>query len=217
MTELSAILRQDSLYPHPERLVQFFGNHDQTRFFTETHESLPRLKEALGLMATLRGVAELYSGDEIAMAGGEDPDDRRDFPGGFPGQAAPSAFTVASRTAVQQAAFAWTAALLAARRAHPALQGAPQQDLLADDSAFVFLRTSNLVGCVVGQTEEAVLVAVNKKPEPRTLKLPIAGTALAGCRQLEPLTPANVGTAIFVDGAVEMRIPADSFVIFSVR
>jgi len=217
MTELSEILRQDSLYPHPERLVHFFGNHDQTRFFTEAHESLPRLKEALGLMATLRGAAELYSGDEIAMPGGEDPDNRHDFPGGFPGEAAPSAFTAATRTPIQQATFAWTAGLLATRKTHPALQGAPQQDLLADETAFVFLRTSNLNGCAAGQTGEAVLIAVNKMPEPRTLKLPIDGTALAGCKQFEPLAPASAGTAILGNGALELTVPADSFVLFAVH
>src|ERR1035441_10030122 len=76
MTHLADILRQDALYPHPEHLVHFFGNHDTTRFLTEAKGSLPRLKEAIGLLATLRGTPELYSGDEIAMSGGEDPDNR---------------------------------------------------------------------------------------------------------------------------------------------
>lgn len=98
MTDLEAILRQDSLYPHPERQVHFFGNHDTTRFLTEAKGSLPRLKEALGLLATLRGTPEFYAGDEIAMPGGADPDNRHDFPGGFPGDAA-NAFNAATRTA----------------------------------------------------------------------------------------------------------------------
>ena len=38
---------------------------------------------AFVLLATLRGTPEIYSGDEIAMEGKEDPDNRRDFPGGF--------------------------------------------------------------------------------------------------------------------------------------
>lgn len=53
--------------------LDFFGNHDTTRFLNEAHGSLPRLREALGPLTTLRGAAELYSGDEIAMLGGEDP------------------------------------------------------------------------------------------------------------------------------------------------
>jgi glycosidase len=34
---------------------------------------------------TTRGIPLLYYGDEIAMEGGSDPDNRRDFPGDFPG------------------------------------------------------------------------------------------------------------------------------------
>ena len=98
MTELAKVLRQDALYPHPERLVPFIGNHDTTRFLTEADGSVPKLKLALGLLLTLRGMPQIYSGDEIGMPGGEDPDNRHDFPGGFAGDAH-NAFTKAGRTA----------------------------------------------------------------------------------------------------------------------
>ena len=132
MTELAAVLRQDALYPHPERLVTFIGNHDTTRFLTEAGGSVPRLKLALGLLATLRGMPQLYSGDEIGMEGGKDPDNRRDFPGGFPGDAH-SAFTRHGRTATEQSIFAWTSGMLALRASHPALETGLEQDLFADD------------------------------------------------------------------------------------
>jgi glycosidase len=220
MTALVAILREDSLYPHPERLVHFFGNHDTTRFLTEAKGSLPRLKEALGLLATLRGTPELYAGDEIAMPGGEDPDNRRDFPGGFPSEESntqPSAFAAATRTADQQSTFAWTAALFAARRSHPTLQGAPQQDLFADETAFVFVRTANMSGCTADHAQEAVLVVLNTKPVPRSLTIPAGNTALEACNQFQPLAPADSGTASVVNGAVQLEVPADSFSLFSVR
>jgi glycosidase len=220
MTDLASILRQDSLYPHPERLVHFFGNHDTTRFLTEAGGSLPRLKEALGLMATLRGTPELYSGDEIAMSGGADPENRHDFPGGFPADgnpAQPSAFDSATRTPDQQSTFAWTAALLAVRKRHPVLQGAPQQNLFADETAFVFIRTLSPSGCTGAHTEEAVLVLVNKKPQPRTVTLPAADTALAGCTQFQPLAPAGDGSATLANGSVQFNLPADSFTLFTVR
>jgi glycosidase len=83
MTELADLLRKDALYPHPERLVTFIGNHDTTRFMTEAGGSAAKLKMSLGLMLTMRGMPQIYRGDEIGMPGGPDPDDRRDFPGGF--------------------------------------------------------------------------------------------------------------------------------------
>jgi len=216
MTDLATILRQDSLYPHPERLVHFFGNHDTSRFVTDAKGSLPRLKEALGLLATLRGTPELYSGDEIAMPGGDDPDNRRDFPGGFPGDAA-SAFNAATRSADQQSTFAWASGLFAARKSHAALQGAPQQNLFADETAFVFERAADLSGCKAGHAQDAVLVAVNKSSAARTLNLPAAGTALAGCSQFIPLAPANSGSASLANGSVQVTVPADSFAMFSLQ
>jgi neopullulanase len=216
MTNLAAILRQDSLYPHPERLVQFFGNHDTSRFLTEAKGSLPRLKEALGLLATLRGTPELYSGDEIAVTGGEDPANRRDFPGGFPGDAA-SAFNAATRTADEQATFDWTAGLFATRKSHPALRGAPQQDIFADDSALVFVRTENLSGCPVAASQDTVMVVLNKSPVARRISFPDAGTALRGCNRFSALAPADRGDAVELNGTIHITMPAESFVLFAVQ
>ena len=80
MTELTKVLRQDALYPHPERLVPFIGNHDTTRFFTEASGSVPKVKLALGLLLTLRGMPQIYSGDEIGMAGRETRTTAATFP-----------------------------------------------------------------------------------------------------------------------------------------
>ena len=87
MSKLAEVLRLDALYPHPERLVPFEGNHDTTRFLSEAGATPGKLKLAFGILATMRGMPQIYSGDEIAMMGGEDPDNRRDFPGGFGGDA----------------------------------------------------------------------------------------------------------------------------------
>jgi glycosidase len=114
MSELTTVLRQDGLYPHPERLVPFIGNHDTMRFLTDAGGSVPRLKLALGLLATLRGMPQIYSGDEIGMTGGEDPENRHDFPGGFPGDSH-DAFSQTGRTATEQDLFAWISGMLALR------------------------------------------------------------------------------------------------------
>jgi glycosidase len=79
------VLQQDRLYPRPDLLVPFFGNHDVERFAFAKGASPERLKLAFSILLTMRGLPELYYGDEIGMTGGNDPDNRRDFPGGFPG------------------------------------------------------------------------------------------------------------------------------------
>src|SRR6185437_8935612 len=137
MTGLADIQREDWLYPHPERLVTFLGNQDTGRFLSEPGSSIARLKLAFGLIATMRGMPQIYSGDEIAMSAGNNSDNRRDFPGGFPGDSA-NAFTASGRNAQQEAMHAWVEGLLQLRAHHDVLQSGAQQNLFVDDTGFVF-------------------------------------------------------------------------------
>lgn len=220
MTELTKVLGQDALYPHPERLVAFIGNHDTTRYLTEAGGSVPKLKLALGLLLTLRGMPQLYSGDEIAMAGGDDPDNRRDFPGGFAGDAH-SAFTQAGRTATEQNVFAWTSSLLALRNTHASLQTGMEQNLFADEDAFAFVRTREEAGCssdhAADPSKARLLVVLNKAQRGKVLDLPVAETALAGCTEFQPVTPATGAAPLVIDGKLHLEEPAESMTVFVVR
>jgi glycosidase len=125
---------------------------------------------------------QIYSGDEIAMRGGEDPDNRHDFPGGFPGDPQ-NAFTPAGRTPEQADVHDWVASLFQFRRHHPTLAAGQQQDLLYDDSAFVYVRTPDLhQGCAAGSGEH-YLIALDDSDQPRTLTLDTDHTALQACTQ----------------------------------
>ncbi len=68
MAAIEDVLRDDWLYPHPERLVTFIGNHDTERFLSQPGASVADLKLGFALLATLRGMPQIYSGDEIAMS-----------------------------------------------------------------------------------------------------------------------------------------------------
>ena len=160
------ILRQDSLYPHPEYLVPFFANHDTTRFAGMPGTTPGKLKLAFGLILTLRGVPELYYGDEIAMPGGGDPDNRRDFPGGWHDDPR-NAFTADGRTAEQQEVFQFVQTLLAVRKEHDALRGGRLWHLAADDSSYVFVRESD---------EERLAVAFNNATTEKSLRLSLRDT-----------------------------------------
>lgn len=228
MTELAAVLRQDALYPHPERLVPFIGNHDTTRFLTEAGGSVTRLKLALGLLVTLRGMPELYSGDEIGMTGGADPDNRRDFPGGFPGDTH-NAFTGAGRTSTEQEIFAWTSGMLALRASHPALETGLEQDLFADNDLFAFVRAPEVAGCSPSNKHnpgaKRLLIVVNKAAKSKSLDLPVEDTALAGCTELQAIAPATLqtiapatGTApVLGGGRLHLEEPAESISVYEVQ
>ncbi len=171
-TRLEEQWRMDPLYPHPERLVPFLGNHDTPRFLSEPGATPRQLQLAFAVLLTMRGTPQLYSGDEIAMQGGDDPDNRRDFPGGFPGDLQ-SAFSANTRTPAQQELYDWVHTLLQIRKAHTALQDGDQQVLKADETRLVYTRTDS---------HEQLVLAVNNSEEPVDIQVPLQDTAMGNAR-----------------------------------
>jgi alpha-amylase len=84
--EPQGILNQDLAYRNAYQLVTFLDNHDTPRFFHlaggegRPAEAMARTKLALTFLLTTRGIPQLYYGAELAMEGGEHPDNRRDMP-----------------------------------------------------------------------------------------------------------------------------------------
>ncbi len=78
--ELAVMLSHDHLYPDPSMLVTFLGLHDVERYMNVQGASAENLKLAFTFLLTTRGAPMIYYGDEIALPGGNDPDNRRDFP-----------------------------------------------------------------------------------------------------------------------------------------
>ena len=199
---IADVLRHDALYPHPEMLVPFFANHDVARFASAEGSSPTKLKLAFGLTLTLRGIPELYYGDEIGMPGGNDPDNRRDFPGGWTGDAN-DAFTETGWTREQREIFAYVKELLRIRREHAALRGGRLWHLVSDESAYVFLRESE---------EERVVVAFNREDKARELQIPRSGTPLQNAETLSLLLGG--AKANLTRGAAHISMPAQSLSIF---
>src|SRR5580692_5117454 len=205
MKTIIEVLRHDDLYPHPEMLVTFIGNHDETRFVSEKDSSPVKLKAAFGLLLTLRGIPQIYSGDEIAMPGGADPDNRRDFPGGFPGDPH-DAFTAGGRTAEQQDVFVYAKALLALRQSHAALRTGKQWHIGWGDTYYAFLREL---------PEEKLLVVYNNASKAQTLDIPVENTPLETAQQLQSLFGTT--SAQIAAGKVHISLPALTLCVFSVR
>jgi glycosidase len=217
MTALASVLAADDLYPHPERLVPFFGNHDTRRFLSEPGANPERLKLAFALVATMRGMPEIYSGDEIAMEGGDDPYNRRDFPGGF-SSSSHSAFTSSGRTAKEQDIFDWASSLFHLRKSHDAISLGEQQNLLADSTAYAYVRGKDLDrSCDATGSSERILIVASKAAESRTIDMPTANTAVANCTQFKPLFPATAPPAKVQDGRLSISLEGDDLAIYSIR
>ncbi len=178
------VLRQDRLFPHPELLVTFIGNHDMPRFITQANGSPEKLKAAFALLTTLRGIPQFYYGDEIGMAGGNDPDDRHDFPGGFPGDKQ-NAFTQAGRTPKQQEIYAYLQALLKLRRDHPALRQGVQKHVVVADDYYLFTRET---------PGERLLIAFYKGQAPKSLLVDLTDTSISDAKSVTLLFAGSATT-----------------------
>jgi len=202
---IADVLRHDTLYVHPEMLVPFFANHDVGRFASEGGSSVTKQKLAFGLTLTLRGIPEIYYGDEIGMPGGGDPDNRRDFPGGWIGDSN-DAFTQAGRTREQQEIFGYVQTLLRVRREHEALRGGRQWHLASDESSYVFMREAE---------EERIAVAFNNSDKPKELRVTLKDTAAQKAAEIALLFgEAKVELA---GGEIHLIMPAQSLSIFSLN
>ncbi len=73
--------RNAAIYEKPELMGKFIDNHDNPRFtyFVTGKKQNPELrwKQALTFMYTTPGIPIIYYGSEIALNGGNDPDNRR--------------------------------------------------------------------------------------------------------------------------------------------
>jgi glycosidase len=202
---IADVLRHDALYAHPELLVPFFANHDVPRFANAEGSSPAKLKLAFGFTLTLRGIPEIYYGDEIGMPGGGDPDNRRDFPGGWIGDAN-DAFSQSGRTHEQQEIFSYVQSLLRLRREHAALRNGQQWHLASDDSSYVFARESE---------QERIVVAFNNSEQPRELHIPLEGTPAQEASAIGLLF--GEAKAELSKGELRITMPAQSISVFSLN
>ena len=131
----------DFLYKDPSNLLVFFENHDTQRF-NELYPKFEDYKLATTLLATTRGIPQIYYGSEIGMKGDKskgDADIRRDFPGGWPGDSN-NAFTDKGRTAEQTLYFDWTKKLLNWRKTKPAIHHGKLIQFIPQNNVYVYFR-----------------------------------------------------------------------------
>ena len=162
--EVSQMFARDWIYPKPSALVTFLGVHDMPRFMNEEGATTEGLKLAQTLILTSRGTPLLYYGDEIAMPGGKDPDNRRDFPGGFPGDAR-NAFTAQGRSAQENDVFNHLAKLGEVRKLHEPIRRGRSLDLVDEEQQFAYARLTD---------KAAVIVIFNNDKKPAEVNFDLA-------------------------------------------
>jgi neopullulanase len=198
MDTLAKVMAKDRLYAHPDVLVPFLGNHDVRRFMSEPGANATQLDIAFTYLLTTRGTPEIYYGDEIGMRGGDDPDNRRDFPGGWPDDIE-NAFDPAGRNVEQRTIFNYVQKLIALRKHLSPLRRGKFFDLAVTDNTWAFARTAD---------EQCVIVAFNSGASAENVSINYAHEGDFN-GQL-----GNAATLSIRNGAGSVQIPAHSAEIF---
>ena len=202
--KLAQVLAHDHLYPRPEALVPFVGVHDMQRFMNEQGATAEGLKLAQTFVMTTRGTPLLYYGDELAMPGGGDPDNRRDFPGGFPGDER-NAFEKSGRTATENDVFERVKLLAKLRAELPALRRGSVIHLYDEEQQTAYAR-------VLGG--EAVIVAFNNDTKAASFTVRVDGLGLGGARLRERLGTLK-SDVLTNNGVLALSLPPRSAVILN--
>ena len=184
MRALREQLKYDALYPDPSKLTVLANNHDTPRFMSLEGANLTGAMLHTAFILSVRGIPQLYYGEEIAMEGKEDPDNRRDFP--F------SIFESRKQHASEQEMFDWTRDWIRLRREHSAIRRGRLIDLVYEDNVYVFARQDNT---------ETVIIAINRHDKEREVSLPF--------KSLTPL----LGNIRVIGGAT-VNLPPKSAVAF---
>ena len=197
------MLAHDALYPDAASLLKFIGLHDMPRFLHEQGATAASLKQAFTFLLTTRGIPMIYYGDKIGMGGGDDPDNRRDFPGGWKEDAA-SAFETSGRSKAQEDLFHSIRELTHLRAATPALRRDALTGLRLEDDAYAFARVTD---------GSRVVVVFNGAGASAQLHIPLDASGIPNGTRMENL----LGTTPAVEarqGALEIQLPPHSAAIY---
>ncbi len=155
----------DFLYPNIDNILVFAGNHDTNRINEIYQSDLDKYKLAMTLILTIRGMPQLYYGDEIGMLGNKnkygDGDIRRDFPGGWEGDTQ-NAFAQNERTESQEDYHSFTKKLLNWRKNNEAIHIGLTLQFIPENNVYVYFRST---------AAASVMVIINNNLDSQTIDL----------------------------------------------
>ena len=162
ITKIYDDFSNDFLYPNVNNLLIFAENHDTQRLNHIYNNDIRKYKMAMTILATVRGIPQLYYGSEIGMAGNKDKGDadiRQDFPGGWESDAN-DAFTKEGRTKIQNEYFDFTSKLFNWRKNKSVVHFGKMTHYIPEKNVYVYFRHD---------TSESVMVLINNSNETRNI------------------------------------------------
>lgn len=161
VSKLYYTLSQDYVYRDPYHHVIFLDNHDLDRFYSTVNYDLKKMKAALGILFTMRGIPSLFYGTELLMKQkGSHGLIREDMKGGWKQDTA-TKFLASGRTAEENEIWEYIKTLAQWRKQHTALSGRMMQ-FIPQEGVYVYFRYSDT---------EQVMVVFNSSKSVKEIKL----------------------------------------------
>ncbi len=175
VNDLYNVLSQDFLYKDPTKNAIFLDNHDMSRVLSVVGEDINKYHSAMAMLLTLRGVPQMYYGDEILMKNFSNPDGlvRSDFPGGWTGDKV-NKFTAAGRTDAENDAFNYVRRLANYRKNTSALQTGKLMQFMPEKGIYVYFRYDD---------KKTVMVVYNSRDKEATTTTDRYAERIQGAKQ----------------------------------
>src|SRR5882724_5911341 len=203
LDEVPKTLSKDYLYTNPDILVTLLGGHDDGRFMSEKGATVAGLKMANAFILTIRGVPQLYYGDEIAMKGPDEPTTRGDFPGGFPGDKR-NAFTREGRTREEEDLFQYISRLTRLHTGLEAFRTGSLINLYSSEQQYAYARATR---------SQSVVMVFNNDTRVASLRVDVSRLGMPeGALLVDQL---SAGREVRVSGGrINVNLPERSTAMF---
>ena len=165
MVKVYESLSNDFLFSDPRTLLIFMGNHDTPRITDLLGQDLQKLELATAMIATMRGVPQIFAGDELMFSSPNQQnisnhvDLRIDFPGGWDSDSI-NLFEATDRTKEQTELFDYTRKLLQWRKGAEVIHNGETRHFHSRDNVYCYFRYN---------TKEVVMVYINNSNENKSI------------------------------------------------
>ena len=204
VNRLYNVLAQDFMYQDATRNTIFVDNHDMSRFLSIVGEDVTKFKSGMAMLLTLRGVPQLYYGDEILMKNFSNPDGkvRMDFPGGWPGDKH-NKFTAAGRSKEENEVFNYIRTLARFRKGSSALQTGKLMQYIPQSGIYVYFRYD---------AKQSVMVVYNSNEKEATANTDRYDERMNGYH-----SAVNVITGSHIGNLKQLNIPAKGILVLELK
>lgn len=206
LMRLYYMLVQDYLYKDAYQNVLFLDNHDVGRYFSTVKNDVQKLKMAMALMLTTRGIPSMYYGTEVLMANdfdwGNHDKVRLEFPGGWEDHPQ-NKFTAAGRSESENEVWNYISKIANYRKAHTALQTGKLMQFVPENGMYVYFRYNE---------KEKYMIVINSNKDQSKLATARFEEMLTGIK-----TATNIVTDEKISNLTELTLNAKSAYIFALE